>query len=100
MDVRLLKTGQVGVVSRPEQVELGERKRLEIEAAGDRVDISPTVKEIPAYVASLKGLPEIDMVRVENIRRAIDEGTYRIDPEAIADKLLDDIMSVSTHLSE
>jgi len=37
---------------------------------------------------SVENVPQVDHTRVEQLRQALADGTYQVDPEAIADKLI------------
>ena len=53
-------------------------------AAGSSVQISSAATGLLAAAAS----PEFDTAKVERMRQAIADGSFRVDPEAIADKLI------------
>jgi negative regulator of flagellin synthesis FlgM len=56
--------------------------------ASDPVRITDQAKQLAALEHAIKGMPAIDEARVAEIRRALDEGRYEVNPERIADKLL------------
>lgn len=49
---------------------------------------SVTVKLSNTAATLLAGTPEFDAEKVDAIRKAIAQGTFRVNPEAIADKLI------------
>ena len=49
---------------------------------------SATVKLSSTAASLMSGTPEFDVEKVNAIRQAIADGTYKIDAEAIADKLI------------
>ncbi|PPE71739.1 flagellar biosynthesis anti-sigma factor FlgM [Caldimonas thermodepolymerans] len=57
-------------------------------AAAEPGNESATVKLSSTATSLLAATPEFDAEKVAAIRQAIADGTYRIDPEAIADKLI------------
>ncbi|MEQ8515407.1 MAG: flagellar biosynthesis anti-sigma factor FlgM [Chromatocurvus sp.] len=57
-------------------------------AEGESVTITRTASELVRLEASLRDAPGIDQARVDAIRRAIDEGSYTVDPQRIVDNLL------------
>ena len=57
-------------------------------AAGERVDISPLSARLQEVGA---GETPIDIKRVAEIKQAIAEGRFQINPERIADGLLDSV---------
>lgn len=52
--------------------------------ASAKIELSSTA----ATLLSAGGAPEFDAAKVAAISKAIDEGSYKVNPEAIADKLL------------
>ena len=56
----------------------------------DTVQLSDQAKEIASIQRALAQLPEIDEAKVQEIREQIENGTYSIDVEALADKILAD----------
>ncbi len=54
------------------------------EAAGSSVQLSSAA----AGLLSAAGAPEFDAAKVDRIRQAIADGTFKVDAEAIADKLI------------
>lgn len=55
---------------------------------GESVSITQAAGELLALESQLRELPGIDAARVDQIRRAIDEGRYEIDTQRIVDSLL------------
>lgn len=59
--------------------------RPSVEKVTSRIQVAVQPEEA---ATSLANHPEMDSEKIEQIKRAIMEGTYRIDPERIADKLI------------
>lgn len=62
-------------------------------AAGEKTDsatvnINPLASQLQALEAKLGQEPAVDSQRVAEIREAIREGRFSVNPEAIADKLV------------
>ena len=57
-------------------------------AAGDTVTLTATAAELLKLEDSLSGMPDVDRARVAEIKAAIADGSYRVDPEQIVDRLL------------
>lgn len=57
-------------------------------AAGETVTITRTATELVRLEASLRDAPGVDQARVDAIRRAIEDGSYSVDPQRIVDNLL------------
>ena len=72
----------------------GEAKPLE---KGEKVDISLEARELLKAKKSLDGLPEVRVEKVEQIKKALQDGTIKTDSMELAEKiikehLLDDIL--------
>lgn len=53
----------------------------------DTVSMTDASQRLQSLETSLESLPIVDAQRVEDIRSAIDNGEYEIDPEKVAEKL-------------
>lgn len=60
-------------------------------APADKVDISGRSREIADIMSKIDQLPDVRARKVQELRQAVDAGTYSIDPRKIAEKLLKDI---------
>lgn len=59
------------------------------QAAGrDRVEISAEAAAVQRLVAMARQLPDVRADRVAEIRERIASGTYQVDPEQVAERLL------------
>lgn len=56
---------------------------------GDQVSLSSRGQEIQRVRAHLRELPDVRREKVEAIRRQIEQGTYRVSAEAVAEKVLE-----------
>jgi negative regulator of flagellin synthesis FlgM len=61
-------------------------------ASVDRTQVAPAVQTAPSTIATMAaaGAP-VDAVRVAAIRAGIADGSYRVDPDAIAAKMIEDL---------
>ena len=66
--------------SRPEGPSPAHRK--------DQVSLSPRAREILNAQKALAAIPDVRAEKVEEIKARIADGTYRIDGEQIADKMI------------
>jgi negative regulator of flagellin synthesis FlgM len=57
-------------------------------AGGNAVNITDQAKQLASLEQALQSLPAVDDARVAEIRSAIQDGRYQVNPERIADKLL------------
>jgi negative regulator of flagellin synthesis FlgM len=56
--------------------------------AGDRVQLSQISSQLLAIESSMADTPVVDSARVAEIRQAIAEGRFKVNPDAVADHLL------------
>lgn len=56
---------------------------------GDNVSLSDEGQTLAKLEAKLSEMPDIDEARVAEIRASLNNGSYQIDADAIAEKLLD-----------
>lgn len=57
-------------------------------AAEDRVDLSDRAEKLEAALTSLKSVADVNTSKVATLKGAIDAGTYQVNAESTADKLL------------
>ena len=55
----------------------------------DTVELSDTVKVMQAADAKIANTPDINSERVASLKAAIDSGSYKVDAESIAGKMMD-----------
>lgn len=55
---------------------------------GDSVQLSPLSSQMQAMESSMADAPAVDGARVAEIRRAIAEGRFKVNPDVVADHLL------------
>lgn len=58
-------------------------------ARGENVNLSSQAKELRQMGEKLESYPEVDDSRVEQIRAALADGSYKVDAEKVAQKMLD-----------
>ena len=62
-----------------------------------RVDLSQRSKDIRQIKELATASPDVDQAKVEKFRRLIDEGKYKVDAKAVADKMVDEqLLSAGT----
>ncbi len=57
-------------------------------SGGDSVTLTQTAAEMLKLEQNLAKIPDVDSSLVDSIKSSISEGTYRINPEDIANRLL------------
>ncbi len=58
-------------------------------ARGENVNLSSQAKNLKQLEQKLGDYPEMDDGRIEEIRSALENGTYKVDAEKLAQKMLD-----------
>ncbi len=66
----------------------GEAKAKAVEAA-DSVRLTDEATQLQAMHRGLSSAPAIDHARVQAVRESLENGSYRINPDAIAARMLD-----------
>ena len=56
---------------------------------GDTVSLTDMASRLKSLESKLETQPAIDQSRVDRVRDAISRGEFRIDPERVADKMMD-----------
>ena len=77
---------------KPKELDAGGSKAnvaKEAPPSRDSVELSDQGQKLARMEAKLASVDEVDTVKVESIRQAIESGTYEINPQRIAEKLLD-----------
>lgn len=65
-------------------------------ASGPQVDLSPLSTRLQEIESSLANTPAMNTERVNEIRQAIAQGNFKIDPSRIADGLIDSVRQMLT----
>jgi len=75
----------------PEAVRLANARENSATAPSDQdnLTITGTAAKLKQLEDSIAQLPIVDMQRVEDLQQAINNGSYTINPEKIAEKLID-----------
>lgn len=64
-------------------------RAIEAPAAGDSLRLTGEAAGLQALQRDLAARPAVDEARVQAVKDAIASGSYRVDPDAIATRLLD-----------
>jgi negative regulator of flagellin synthesis FlgM len=64
------------------------RKDGEIQPDSDRLELSVQSREISHLDELIRSAPDVRESRVEEVRRAIESGTYNVKAEKIAEKII------------
>ena len=63
----------------------------------DSIDLSPENTEYVQLLKRIDEVPNIRHERVEKIRKSLKAGTYHIDPQNVAERILQEIVREGTH---
>lgn len=88
IDDSIKKTGGLGVGSTQARANKGAEKAGTGTAASDSVQVSSQLKTLAGQVA---GSSVFNSTKVEEIKAAIATGQFQVDPEKIADGLMDTV---------
>lgn len=81
------RTGETGAVRTDPRAGAG--RQAGSASRDDTVELSGVVDLIATAVRKLAAEPAVDQARVQEIRKAIASGSYTVDPDRIARKLID-----------
>jgi negative regulator of flagellin synthesis FlgM len=73
---------------KPKTEELSEKDPRQQAIKSDTVVISETAKRIQAAQSQLETIPDVRSEKVADIKRRIEDGTYEIKPDKIAEKMI------------
>ena len=71
------------------QTNAQEQARSTATARGENVNLSQRAKAVKQVEQQLREQPEVDDAKVESIRQSLEDGSFRIDAEKLAQKMLD-----------
>ncbi len=97
-----MSVNDIGPSSGPQQVRVGDGSKAEPKTGvssesspesakagtGDRVSITSTAAVLQQAEEQLSKLPDVDHARVEAVRQAIENGSFAIDANRVAEKLI------------
>jgi len=72
----------------PVSISSASSQRASVSSSSDTVHISSQAIDLQGLEAHISQLPDVDKVRVTELRTQIANGQYQINPDRIADKIL------------
>jgi len=84
LDITQTRARAVEVAQRGKPDEAGKQPGV----AQDAVELTSTVTNLRRIEAKLSVMPQINQSRVDEIRQILQSGTYQINPEQLAQKML------------
>jgi negative regulator of flagellin synthesis FlgM len=85
---RIPATGIEKVASTPAAPEAAPAQAAEAAQGTDKLVLSPQAAEIRAAHEALAAVPDTRTELVERLKAQVEAGTYEIDPDAIAEKMI------------
>jgi len=83
-----MRTGSVGKPGIKSGVEGVKSNGSKGGPTGDIVEISSTAKEVSRLKEIAKTMPEERAERIEQVKQMVQNGTYKIEPEKIAERMI------------
>lgn len=68
-------------------------------SSGDQVTVSEKAREIGRLKLDIATLPDMQTDRIEDLKRDINNGTYRVDSQLVADKFLRELIINHSEIS-
>jgi negative regulator of flagellin synthesis FlgM len=65
-----------------------------VAGSADAVHLSALSSQMNSVTASLANAPVIDQAQVDEIKQAIASGQFKVNPEVVADRLLDTVREI------
>lgn len=62
--------------------------------ASSKVDVSPRAQEAKRIKELAMAAPDVDEAKVAKFRQLIDDGKYKVDAKAVADRMVDEQLSL------
>jgi flagellar biosynthesis anti-sigma factor FlgM len=95
MRIQDRKSGPVGPIApvgSPAPAEVG-KSPAPASPAEDRIDISDRSREVDGLRDAVQALPEVRLDKIEGIRGAVEEGSYYVESEKIAKRVVDEALN-------
>ena len=86
-DASIIKAQKVG---KSDQV-LGKGSAEKVGPA-DKIDLSGKAKEMAEMLTVINQLPEIRLDKVQAVEKSVNDGTYKVDPNKVASKMIDEMI--------
>jgi len=81
-----VESGQA--VRRPQDAAVSDGKSPPAAQPPPSVSITDSARQLAALEQAVNAAPVVDSAKVAKIGKAVEDGTYSVDPEKVADKLL------------
>lgn len=74
------------------QAQAGGKGTVEQVSKADRVDLSGKARDMAEMRNAIDQLPEIRTEKVQSIEKAVNDGTYKIDAQKVANKMINELV--------
>jgi negative regulator of flagellin synthesis FlgM len=81
---------QIANESNPKPVDAENVAASDLANSGDRTTLTSTQQSLNSLVSTAMSSPEVRQDRVDSLKQAISDGTYKLDPEQIASSMIDE----------
>ena len=82
----------VNHIEQNKRTETSQAKKDKAVFEDDKVELSPQAKQIQEAKKLIKGIPEVQQHKIDEIKQQIEKGTYRVDGQQIAVNMLKDAL--------
>jgi negative regulator of flagellin synthesis FlgM len=89
IDKRVNPTGTRSVAGSRAKKTSGAGRSSGAEKAGDRAEIAATTSHLQATELELASVDITDAAKVAEVKQALDTGTFEVDSEVVADRLIE-----------
>jgi negative regulator of flagellin synthesis FlgM len=84
------RTDKVNLKSKEDSIKSNSANRASDIESAVRFDLSPRAQDMKKIKEIATAAPDVDEAKVARLQKLIDEGKYKIDADAIADKMVDE----------
>jgi negative regulator of flagellin synthesis FlgM len=88
------RAGTKGTAASTPADEVKANALADIGSSASKVEVSPKAQEAKRIKEIALNTPDIDEAKVARFRQMIDEGTYKVDAKAVAERLVDEHLSM------
>ena len=90
IDLTQATASQIASEASPKQVGAEGVAASELSRSEDRTTLTSAQQSLSALVSAAMSSPEIRQDRVDSLKQAINNGTYKLDPQKIAASMIDE----------
>ncbi|SDL67540.1 flagellar biosynthesis anti-sigma factor FlgM [Halarsenatibacter silvermanii] len=91
MEINGVNPQQIQKIYQQQRQLLSESEANQERESGDRMEISAEARQIHEFAVQMEETPDIRQERVAELRQEVQSGSYEIDPEQIAESMIDEM---------